>query len=273
MSGKHAFGKAPGLEQGKAQQHRIAHARPDRSAHVPASADVLYQDGVNRYADHNQKRLETESKQRPKIALAHAAPLLAHHCRHRDGGYAGDEVNLDHSAKSDNEDADGECPHGNAHKEGLDPQTQQRPQVHCLQLRFQVGDDVGKVDAGTAHDHPGGSVDNALGQIKHTHDDVPGIGDDQDSAGGLEYPLEEHPGVHVIEVVALGEHLYQFQCHHNGEDDTGNGENDGVGKVSHHIEDTAVPRLGGQAHLGGDVRHLLVYTVKKPGEVAEDTAD
>ena len=54
---------------------------------------------------------------------------------------------------------------------------------------------------------------------------------------------------------------------------SGVGENDGVGQVAHHVEDTAIPRLGCQAHLGGNLAHAGVHTVKQPGEVAEDAAD
>ena len=97
VGGKHALCEAPGFEQRKTQQHRVAHARPDGLADVCAGGDAPYQHGVDRNADHNHKALETEGEQASEIALAHAAPLLAHHRRHGDGGYAGDEANLEHA--------------------------------------------------------------------------------------------------------------------------------------------------------------------------------
>ena len=41
------------------------------------------------------------------------------------------------------------------------------------------------------------AVYDALSRLEHAHDDVPCVGDDEHGAGGLEYPFEEHPGVHV----------------------------------------------------------------------------
>ena len=209
MRGQHTFSEAPGLEQGKAQQHRVPHARPDRLAYIRAGADTPYQDSVDRYADHNQKCLETEGEQRFEVVLPHTAKLFGHHRRHGDGGHAGDEINLDHAPKGDDEDADGERPHGNAHKERLNPQAQQWPKVHSPQPCSQVGDDGGEVNAGAARDHAGRTADYALCHVEYAHDDIPGVAHDQHSAGALEYPLEKHPGIafskHTLSLHGLSE--------------------------------------------------------------------
>ncbi len=42
------------------------------------------------------------------------------------------------------------------------------------------------------------AVYDALCHFKYPHDDIPRIRDDKHSTGSLEYPLEEHPGIHVI---------------------------------------------------------------------------
>ena len=55
-----------------------------------------------------------------------------------------------------------------------------------------------------------------LGYIKHTHDDVPGVRYDQNRAEGLEYPFEEHPGIHVVHIVAVNQHLDQIEAHNEG---------------------------------------------------------
>ena len=40
-----------------------------------------------------------------------------------------------------------------------------------------------------ADNHPGALIDNALGDVKHGHDDVPGVGHEDDSGGGLKHPI------------------------------------------------------------------------------------
>ena len=112
-----------------------------------------------------------------------------------------------------------------------------------------------------------------LGHIEYSHNDIPGVAHNEDGAGTLENPFEEHPGVHVIKIIPFGEHLNQLQCHHQCQDDSGDGKDNGRRKVSHHVEDTAVPCLGCQPYLGGDFPHLFIYTVEQPGEVADDAAD
>ena len=58
----------------------------------------------------------------------------------------------------------------------------------------------------------------ALGHVEHAHDEVPGVGDEQNRGGGFEHPFEDHPGVHIMQVVAVGYHLDQLQRHHDGQD-------------------------------------------------------
>lgn len=145
----------PGLKERKAQQDRIAHAAPDGHNDVGFGGNTLHQHGVDRHTDDDEKCLEAQGDQRAQIVLAHTAPFLAHHGGHGDGRDAGDEVNLDHSAVDDDENADGQPPHGKAHHEGLQPQPQKRPHVHLQQPRLKVRDMVGKVDGGVAHDKAG----------------------------------------------------------------------------------------------------------------------
>ena len=91
MCVEYGFGQAAGLEQRKTQQHGIAHTAPDRHDDVLLGGDVLHQYGVDRYTDDNQKCLEAQSQQAAQVVLAHAAPFLAHHGRHRDGGHRRDK--------------------------------------------------------------------------------------------------------------------------------------------------------------------------------------
>ena len=62
MGGEHGLGDAPGLEQAEAQQHRVAHALPDRHRHVAADCDILHKDGIDARYHHNQERLEAQGK-------------------------------------------------------------------------------------------------------------------------------------------------------------------------------------------------------------------
>ncbi len=83
------FCEASGFEKRETQQHRVAHARPDRFADVRAHADAFYKNGVNRYADDDEKALKAERKQGTKIVLPHAARLPVEHRCHRDRRYRG----------------------------------------------------------------------------------------------------------------------------------------------------------------------------------------
>ena len=118
---EHGLGKAARFEQAEAQQHRVAHASPDGVDDVIHKRDVLHQNRVNSNADDNQKRLEAQRQQRTDVVLSHAAPFLAHHGRHRNGGNRGDEIYFNHSSECDNENADGQRPHGNANEQRLEP--------------------------------------------------------------------------------------------------------------------------------------------------------
>ena len=54
-------------------------------------------------------------------------------------GASGRAVDFNHTAINNDKDTDIQRPHGNADKEGLEPQPEQRPQIHFHQPRFQIG--------------------------------------------------------------------------------------------------------------------------------------
>ena len=54
-------------------------------------------------------------------------------------GASGRAVNFDHTAINHNKNADIQLPHGDADKERLEPQAEQRSQIHFHQPRFQIG--------------------------------------------------------------------------------------------------------------------------------------
>ena len=54
------------------------------------------------------------------------------------------------------------------------------------------------MDGCFANDNAGTLVDNALGGIEHTHDDIPCVADYEDGKGRLENPAEEHGSIEVV---------------------------------------------------------------------------
>ena len=73
----------------------------------------------------------------------------------------------------------------------------------------------------------------------------------------LKIPLEENPGVKVVEVIFLDDELDQLVAHDEGEDDASDGDNHRFREVSDHVEDAAVPGGGRHADLPGDLAHPL----------------
>ena len=67
-----------------------------------------------------------------------------------------------------------------------------------------------------------------------------------------------------MQVVSVGNHLNQFQRHHDGQDHTCNRHHDGVGQILDHAENVTVPRLRRLPHLHGYIRDLLVHAVEHP---------
>ena len=114
--------------------------------------------------------------------------------------------------------------------------------------------------------------DDLLRRVEHAHDYRPGVRHDEDSAGALEHPLEEHGGFYLVEVVAVGDDLYKLQGHHNGENYARNGQDNVLGKRLYHAENVRVPALRCLAYLTGNTRHIFVDVVKEAGEVRDNAA-
>ena len=89
-------------------------------------------------------------------------------------GASGRAIYFQHSAVNDNENADVKRPHGNADKDGLEPQAEQRPQVHIHQPGLHIGHDRGDVDGSVGTDDARRLRHHILSCVKHTHHDVPG---------------------------------------------------------------------------------------------------
>ena len=137
-----------GPEQGEAQQYRVAHASPDGVADVRADGNVLHKGSIDRHADNNEKGLESQRKQGAKVILSHVAALFGEHRCHRDRSNGGHEIDFYHSSECDDEDTDGECLCADTYKQGLEPQTKQRSNIHFHESCFQIDDDGVDVDGG-----------------------------------------------------------------------------------------------------------------------------
>ena len=63
-----------------------------------------------------------------------------------------------------------------------------------------------------------------LPDVEYCHHDVKGVRHEIDRHSRLEKPLEEHPSVHVVKVVFLGDHGNQLVAQNKGDDDTSDGD-------------------------------------------------
>ena len=148
------FCGASGLKKRKAQQHRVAHARPDRLADVRAHADAFYQNGVNRYADDDEKTLKSQREQGMQIVLPHAARFPVEHRRHRDRRDGSGQIDLNHPPVHNDENADRERPHGKARENALEPQPEQGAEGHRHEPRLKVCRDGADADGRVGDDVP-----------------------------------------------------------------------------------------------------------------------
>ena len=211
VGAEQGFCKAAGLEQGVAQQGRIAHAPPDGRGYVVAGCgDALHQHRVDAHANHNEEGLEAQGQQRAKVVLPRGAPLPVDHRGKGNRPYGGHQIHLYHSAVDHQEDADRKYLRTQPHEHALEPQPQQGAHAPVGKLGLQIAYHAGDVDACVRDDDPRLLADHILRHIEHRHDDVPGVGDDQHGAEGLENPLEENPCVKVVEVVFLNDELDQL---------------------------------------------------------------
>ena len=195
--------------------------------------------------------------------------MPAHRLRMTSGA-SGRAIHLDHTAVDHQHDTDGKGVHGKPHKKGLEPQAEQFPRGKCLQLRLHIRDNAVNVNGGLPDDDARALVDDALAHIKDRHDDIPCIGYDQHRAEGLEYPFEEHPGIHVVHVVFLCHKLDQLIAHHKSKDNPGNRDDHRFGEVPDHGKDAAVPCLRRLSHFSGDLAYFGIHRIEHARQVSRD---
>ena len=139
MRSEDGFRHRAGLEQAETEQNGVAHNAPNGVDGIPGNRYRLYQHGVNRHADEDEKALKTQCKQAFQVVLPHVRLLVVAPCCHGDGRKAYHAVNLDHAPVHDDKNDDAQDPHGDADEETLQEQPEQGSYVHLHQARLQHG--------------------------------------------------------------------------------------------------------------------------------------
>ena len=113
------------------------------------------------------------------------------------GGKARHQVNFNHAPVDDDENHDIQSRHGKLHEERLQENTEERPQFHGFKLGLHIIQYIRR-DGGGALYQARRLLDDLLGHIKHRHDDIEGVGQNQHRHEGLENPFEENPCIEVV---------------------------------------------------------------------------
>ena len=92
-----------------------------------------------------------------------------------------------------------------------------KPATHLRNRRININTGVAVDDSGCTGNH-------VLPDVEYCHHDVKRMRHEVDRHSRLEKPLEEHPSVHVVKVVFLGDHGNQLVAQNEGDDDTSDGD-------------------------------------------------
>ena len=185
---------------------------------------VVDEHGIDRHAHHDEEALECQCEQPFEIVRANAAPFAVAHRRNGNGRDAHGAINLNHTAIEDDRDENGHDLEAQADQQRLYGQAEQFANAH----RFHAGAHLFKsgfdVDVRVAAYDTGCTGYDILTDVEDRHHNVKGIGNEVDRHSRLEEPLEEHPCVHVMQVVFLGDHGDQLVTQDKGDDDTSDGD-------------------------------------------------
>ena len=92
----------------------------------------------------------------------------------------------------------------------------------------------------------------------------------EDEKKGLEYPLKEHPGINVVQIIPFCHKLNQLITHNKGQDHTGNGYDHRFGKILDHGKDATVPALRRLSHFTRDLAYFGIHRIEHTRQVAFD---
>ena len=139
-------------------------------------------------------------------------------------GASGRAVNFNHTAIEDDRDENRHNLEAQTDQQRLYGQAEQFANAH----RFHAGTHLFKsgfdVDIRVAAYDTGCTGYDILTDVEDRHHNVKGVGNEVDRHSCLEKPLEEHPCVHVMQVVFLGDHGDQLVTQDKGDDDTSDGD-------------------------------------------------
>ena len=100
---------------------------------VVGERDGLDQYGVDPDTDHDQESLEAEGCEGSQVILSDLALLPVPEGREGDRCQADHEIDLDHSPVDNDEDQDRQDQGTQLHHEGLQEQSEERPEFHLFQ--------------------------------------------------------------------------------------------------------------------------------------------
>ena len=206
MRSEDGFCHGAGLEQAETEQNGVPHNAPNGVDGIPGNRYRLYQHGVNRHADEDEKALKTQRKQAFQIVLPHVALLVVAEGCHGNGGKAHHAVNFNHSSVDDDENHDGQDAHGNADEEGLQKQPEQGANIHLHQAGLQHGQ-TNVVDTGVSGNDAAGIGHHLLGNVEHRHHNIEGVGDEPYRNSGLKNPAHDKGRLKLRHIVVLSNHF------------------------------------------------------------------
>ena len=175
-------------------------------------------------ADHDEKALKCQSEQAFQIVRADAAPFaVAHGC---DGNRrnAHGAVNLNHAPVENDRNEDRHDFETQADQECFYRQSEQFSDAHVLHAGTHLRNRRININTGVAVDDSCCAGNHVLPDVEYCHHDVKRVCYEIDRHSRLEKPLEEHPCVHVVKVVFLGDHGNQLVAQNKGDDDTSDGD-------------------------------------------------
>ena len=153
--------------------------------------------------------MKANGEQGAEVILAHLPGLPVGEGSHGNRGQTGQQIDLHHTAIHDHENKYIQGKHGQLNDKGLQEQPQQRAKFHRLQTGLQRVQHI-RGDIGTAADNSRRACDHALGNVKNRHDNIKGVGEDEDGTSRFEYPLVDIRNIELVHIVLFQYHLDQL---------------------------------------------------------------
>ena len=218
------FCEAARLEQREAQNDCVRRNREESRVNICGNDHVVDQHSIDADANHDEEALESQSEQALEVVRSNAAPFaVAHRC---DGNWcnADGAINLNHSAVEDDRNENGHDFEAQTDNQCFDGQSEQFSDAHCLHACSHCVKGCLNVDVGSALNKTGCTGNHILSDVEYCQHNVKGVGHKVDRHSRFEEPLEEHPCVHVVQVVLFGDHGDQLITQDKGNDDTSDGD-------------------------------------------------